>query len=261
MHAKHFFENFWPTEQKNEIFVCMPFDDSFDYKFEVFKKVGEQFGLEAKRTKEGWIANDIVHEILDGIGSAKILLFDVSPDPKTLHSNENVLYELGIADAIREPEDLLLIRKKTNKISPPKFLKNLYKKNDAKVPFDISHIRYHEYEGKLSEAWLKERISAILENQKWYKSKLVKKTAQSIDSVGFEWILNYYPTKRKEDDHFNDQILGDDPKFKLAFLRLIDLGIIWLATERNSDGGHGYAYHWTPFGREVIKYLGIEKHV
>ena len=39
MYPKHFFENYWASEQKNQLFVCMPFDDSFDEKFLKIDKV------------------------------------------------------------------------------------------------------------------------------------------------------------------------------------------------------------------------------
>src|SRR5438105_14627216 len=117
MYTKFFFENFWLSEQKNELFVCMPFNADFDKKFKVINKVAVDLGFEkARRTKEDQKANDIVHEILDGIGNSKTLLFDLSDNPK--EPNGNVLYELGIATAVREPEDMLLIREKSSSKVP-----------------------------------------------------------------------------------------------------------------------------------------------
>jgi len=34
MYPKFFFERFWVGDQRNELFVCMPFHDSFDDKLE-----------------------------------------------------------------------------------------------------------------------------------------------------------------------------------------------------------------------------------
>lgn len=39
-------------------------------------------------------------------------------------------------------------------------------------------------------------------------------------------------------------------------LRLVDLGILWFASAIHKKG-HEHAYRWTPFGREVMKHLGI----
>ncbi|MEW6617636.1 MAG: hypothetical protein AB1333_04450 [Patescibacteria group bacterium] len=221
----------------------MPFHNDFDSKFKKIETVAIKLGFnKATRTKEGWMANDIVHEILDGIGNSRTLLFDLSNDPKTSFVNGNVLYELGIADAIREPEDIFIIKEKSG----------------TQVPFDASHIRYNEYEGEFSEDWLEKKLGTIIENQKWYKSRRVETAAKSIDGRGFELILSLYPKKPVGEDHFNDQAIGNEPKNKLAILRLIDLGILWFATEKKGQN-YGWAYHWTPFGREVIKYLNIEK--
>lgn len=248
MYPKLFFENFWASEQKNSLFVCMPFDSRLDAKFNIIEKVAKELGFEnAIRVKEDWVANDITYKILDGISNSKTLLFDLSDDPKSpcefsKQTNGNVLYELGIATAIRQPEDILLIREKSKTI----------------LPFDVSGLTVNEYEEELKEDWLKEKLSRVLSNQKWYKSKRVDSAAKSIDSFGLRLIHLIYKKRPTDRDHFNDEAIPEEwrTEAKLAILRMMDLGIIWFATAKK---GTEYAYHWTPFGREVIKNLGIEK--
>lgn len=38
MYPKHFFERFWESEQKNQLFVCMPFHNNCDERFETGKE-------------------------------------------------------------------------------------------------------------------------------------------------------------------------------------------------------------------------------
>lgn len=240
MYSKSFFENFWATEQKNQLFVCMPFHDSFNGKFETIRKVAKKLGFDdAVRTKENKVANDLMHEIFDGIGNSKTLLFDLSLDPKELTANCNVIYELGVATTIREPEDMLIIKEeKTGE--------------DGKFIFDIGHIRYNKHQGELSEDWLEPLLKNAVDNQKWYRSKRVAAAAKSINMDGLLWMLEI---NLNNFDSFND---ANQPlERKLAILRLLELGIIFLNTAKN---GMESAYYLTPFGKAVATFLGIQNN-
>lgn len=245
MYAKYFFERFWTGDQKNELFVCMPFHDSFDNKFiNIISPSAKKAGFEkAERVKEDWEANVITDRIFDGIANSKMVLFDLTDDPKSpcqfsKQVNGNVLYELGIANAIREPEDILLIRESSS----------------VKLPFDISGLNINIYDGGLEIDWLSNKLHKALEDQKWYKSRRVKVAAESIDEFGFE-IMCQIGCRPPGFNHFN--IAGMPPEVRISVLRLIDLGILWFATGVD-ERGHEHAYRWTPFGREVIKHLGIK---
>jgi len=243
MYPKYFFENYWASKQKNQLFVCMPFHNNLDEKFLQIDKVARKLGFDcAKRLKEGLIANDLLQEILDGIGNSRTLLFDLSDDPKSGHANDNVIYELGVATAIREPEDILLIREKS----------------ENEIPFNINHLRCNMYSGNLDDDWLEKILKIITENQDWSKSKRIDTTAKTIDSFGYKLMIRLYGEKPIDRDHFNDEIIGKDPEVKLAILRLMDLGILRFETARDRTKKE-YAYHWTSFGKEVMKHLGIKK--
>lgn len=240
MNTRLFLENFWTTEQKNELFVCMPFDDGFDEKFEMINTVARELGfICAKRTKDNVIGNDIVFEILDGITNSKTLLFDLSVDPKLAELsiekfskiNENVLYEFGIASAVREATDVLLISQKLD-------FNRLF-------PFDISTTRINQYTGELNKVWLKERLSLTITEQALSKTKRITITAKLIDSMGLK-LINLF----SEITHFNDEQVPVEAK--LGILRLLDLGIIFF---NPGAQGKAYAYYWSDFGNDVIKYV------
>ena len=244
MYAKFFFERFWEGEQRNELFVCMPFHDSFDSKFRnIMFPSAKKAGFEkAERVKEDWEANVITDRIFDGIANSKMVLFDLTDDPKSpcqfsKQINGNVLYELGIANAMREPEDILLIREKSS----------------VKIPFDISGLNINMYKGDLEIDWLSDKLQKALEKQKWYMSKRVDAASKSIDEFAFE-IMYQIGRRPPGFNHFN--IAGMPPEVRMSMLRLIDLGILWFATGIDKKGRE-HAYRWTPFGREVIKRLGI----
>ena len=190
--------------------------------------------------KEGLAGGDLLQEILDGIGNSRTLLFDLSDDPKSNNSNHNVVYELGIATAIREPDDMLLIKNKSGN----------------KIPFNVDHLRYNEYEENLEEKWLIDKLDKIIKNQEWSKSRRIATIARAIDSSGYSLLVNIYG--RAGLDNFHDGSIGHLPEAKLAILRLMDLGILRFEVSQERLKRE-WSYYWTPFGKQVMKYLGIEK--
>jgi len=110
------------------------------------------------------------------------------------------------------------------------------------------------YEGELMIDWLLGKLKKALEKQRWYMSKRVKAAANSIDEYAFE-LMYRIGCRPPGFNHFN--IARMPHEVRLSVLRLIDLGILWFATGID-ETGREYAYRWTPFGREVIKCLGIK---
>ncbi len=247
MYTRLFFENLWESEQRNELFVCMPFD--FDKKFKKIKEIAVKTSFDnAKWTKEERGAKSLTTKILDGIANSRMLLFDLSDDPK--HQSEkclekvngNVLYELGTATAMREEEDILLIRE-GDAIDP------------KKLPFDIRELNINLYEKDLEDEWLESRLRKLLDEQDWAKSKRVEVASRLVDGEGIDLMYKFgrYPEGY---NHFGTR--GMLAEYKMSALRLIDLGIIrtqWICYEK----GFEYAYHWTPFGHAVMKHLGIKE--
>ena len=46
----------------------------------------------------------------------------------------------------------------------------------------------------------------------------------------------------------------------MSVLRLVDLGILKFAWDIWPENkGYEYAYHWTPFGYEVMKHIGLNQ--
>jgi len=245
MYAKFFFERFWGGEQRNELFVCMPFHDTFDFRFkDVILPASKEAGFDkAVRVKEDVEGNVIMTKILDGIANSKMVLIDFTDDPKSAcihsrHVNGNVLYEAGIAHAMREPSAVVMIRDQ-----------------DADTAdFDIRGLTINQPKyGGLTKGWLSTLLKTSLENYNWSESKRVKAAAESIDDIGLR--LMYDIGRRPKDwNHFNT--LNQPAEVKMAVLRLLDLGILFFAT-----GGARipteHAYHWTSFGYEVMKYLSM----
>ena len=247
MYVKFSFERIFENKQRNELFVCMPFHDSLDEKFSIIREAAKKVGFDdAIRVKENKISDVITTKIFDGIANSKMLLFDLSDDPKypcdlSKQVNGNVLYELGIANSFRDPQDIILIRnKKSNRL-----------------PFDISAMTYIEYDDEKDELSDKliSSMKELLSNQDWSKSKLVKSVIQSLNELSVSLMYRF---GRNPDGHRHFNSIDMSIEYKDTVARLVDLGILRFACK--CDGEYKeYAYHWTALGYEVMKALNIKR--
>ncbi len=244
MYPKHFFENFWEGEQINQLFTGMSFEESLNARFEVINKVAKSVGFErAYRVDIEKEAKSIPYNTLENIANSKLLIFDLSFDDRYKTVNPNVMFELGLATAIREPSDIILIGKK----------------NQEKMPFDIETLTINFFDIEINEEDLKEILENAMAKQQWYKSKRVKATAKTIDEIGLQ-LMATKGTWPKKYSHFS--LPKELPEQKIAIFRLMDLGILRFECKyRNAGIPLEYAYHWTQFGRAVMEHLGIKEMI
>jgi hypothetical protein len=107
----------------------MPFSSQFEPRWkDIFEPAIVSCDLKPYRTKERLVSDSIPIDVLEGIGSAKLLLFDISNEKKD-QPNSNVMYELGIAHAIRMPVEVIIVRDEQSESSP----------------FDIRHFRWNKF--------------------------------------------------------------------------------------------------------------------
>lgn len=135
MYPKIYLDFFRDLEDTNEVFVAMPFSDEFQPRWErIFIPAITQIKLNPYRVDVRKISDSILIDILDGIGRAKLILIDTSfqqQNDRPAGPNANVMYELGIAQSVRMPEEVIVIRDN--------------KSTDSSL-FDIVHIRYTSYD-------------------------------------------------------------------------------------------------------------------
>jgi hypothetical protein len=121
MNPNAFLRTFWRTELRPEVFVAMDFGVLYDYRFEQIIAPAVRsvslggVSLRPRRVDISKTGDSILTDILDGVAHCQLVLADVSTighDSKTGHPfrNANVLYEVGLALACRQPSEVLLIR-------------------------------------------------------------------------------------------------------------------------------------------------------
>lgn len=124
--------------EKNTCFFIMPFAEKFDIVYGTIKN-GLQDNYICKRVDEISGSIPIINKILVEILKAQFIFVDLS------ESNPNVFYELGIAHTFKDAQNIFLL-----------------KNRNSKVPFDITHLTYLEYDTnnlKYVVAQLKKAIS------------------------------------------------------------------------------------------------------
>lgn len=121
MHPNLYLRTFWRTEIRPEIFVAMSFAGPYEERFQkvICPAIEElrrgDVPLRANRVDLSKSGDSILTDIMDGIAHSEMVLADVSTighDSKTglPYRNGNVMYEIGLALACRQPSEVLVIR-------------------------------------------------------------------------------------------------------------------------------------------------------
>lgn len=132
MYPMIYFNSFRQLVTGDEVFVAMPMGDpAFNVIWtDVFEAAIFSVDLRPFRVNMPRAGDSILIDVLRGLRRARLVLVDISPDSKSGElPNANVMYELGLAHAVRLPETVVVVRR-----------------GGAKIPFDIAHIRAHDYD-------------------------------------------------------------------------------------------------------------------
>jgi hypothetical protein len=121
MHPNLFLRTFWRSAIRPQVLVAMSFAEAYRHRIEqivapaieaVTYRGGKLSTLRVDLSKTG---DSILTDIVDGIAHSAMILADVSVvgrDSKTgqPYRNGNVMYEVGLALACRQPAEVLLLR-------------------------------------------------------------------------------------------------------------------------------------------------------
>lgn len=177
MHPNAFLKSLWRTEVLDQVFVAMSFESRFAERYEnIIKPAIEAeaisgIRLRAYRVDNSKTGDSILSDIVDGIAHSRLVLADVSVIDEGRYTqtpirNGNVMYEVGVALACRNPSDVLLIRDDSKK-----FL------------FDVSTIPHMEIDFSDRDTaigLLRNSISDRLSESKLVEDARVKIAAQAL---------------------------------------------------------------------------------
>lgn len=247
MFPNAFLQTFWGMELQPTIFVAMSFSDEYRRRYEeVIKPAIEEIRfhdvpLKPYRVDLSKSGDSILSDIIDGIAHCQMFLADVSTlghDSKTGRSyrNGNVMYEVGIAVACRQPTEVLLIRDDRDS-----FL------------FDVStipHMTLDFTDEAKARAGLYTALVDRLKERKFLKDVRVRTAIASLSQE--ELIL-----LKKFADYRPPTAWGLTSAQTVNFVamagfpRLLDKHLIRLAAESKHGGA---IYQWTELGWIVAQY-------
>ena len=138
MFPSTFFGLFPPFPRDYRAFIAMSFDEKFKKRYEeviapAIRSIEiNGVTLEPFRVDLRMFSDSILTEILDGISKCRVVVADISLlgelNGKPIR-NANVMYEIGLAHAIRLPEETIILRS-----------------DDSPLLFDIANVRVLRYD-------------------------------------------------------------------------------------------------------------------
>jgi len=119
MYPASLFDLFPPFPREEKVFIAMSFDPRFDHRWRdviapaIRNVLVHGTPLEPVRVDMRRVSDSILTEILTGITNSRLIFADVTTigavDGRPVR-NGNVLYEVGIAHAVRLAEEVILFR-------------------------------------------------------------------------------------------------------------------------------------------------------
>lgn len=244
MHPRAFLDGFWRNDMAEEVFVAMAFDPAYEPRWDIFKAAIEDEPLHGRTLRAVRVdyrrtGDSILTEIANGIAHAQLILADIS----TIHRweedgkrkstrNGNVMYEVGLALACRQPVEVILIRDDNDHIvfdvSPIPVLRF----DPMDIPGSASLIRHSLIDRLMERDLAKDlRVTQVLESLSQFEINLLRSNAQ-VDLLA--WPGSSLPAA-----------------VAMALPRLLDKRVLRLAKLAANDQPDIYA--WTTLGRVIAR--------
>lgn len=246
MYPREYFDTFWRGDLRNEVFVAMSFAAEFDTVWtDSIRPAIEndtQDNPVAHRVDTSTLSGNIITEILDGIAHAKLVFVDISicnSGTWARQRNGNVMYELGLAHAIRQSSEIVAVRS-----------------DNEMINFDIVGIRIQRYDlidvstTRNQFAQLLNGSLNIIDNTRGLKIQeaIERLDADSLTLISSHAQDQYFSTEISTtmSEAINVMALGT----KNAVRNLLELKMIRCDANMSQSR---YAYHWTNFGVNVLQ--------
>lgn len=223
MHPANYFGLFPPFPRQETVFVAMSFDARFTNRWsEVIAPAIRDVqvngkNLEPVRVDARQISDSILTEILSGITNSRLILADVTTignlEDRPIR-NGNVMYEVGIAHAVRLPEEVLLFRSDSDPLL-----------------FDVANVRVNNYapdeQPDAAKSLIRKSIVGALRELDLRRNLAVARAAESLDFPSWWLLLEIKSSERIAHPEMRTmgQVVGNTSR-AAAIRHLLDLGAI-----------------------------------
>jgi len=242
MHPNAFLKTYWRLELRPQIFVAMSFSSVYDQRFaSVIKPAIENVKIDGQPLKAFRVDNSktgdsILTDILEGIAHSQMVLADVSAlgrDAVTgaAYRNGNVMYEIGLALACRQPQEVLLIRD-----DKERFL------------FDVStipHMHLNFGEPDKARYLLRDELVARLRQRDYFRDARVQLAITQLTAEELKFLELTFDYDRVT--VWGRELTGLTTWNSIATSRLLDKQVIQIAGQFDNDGKH-VAFMFTELG-------------
>lgn len=250
MHPNAYLRTFWQLELRPQIFVAMSFAEAYRTRYEqVIAPAIEDIRVDTTQLSPYRVDNSksgdsILTDIMDGVAHSRMVVADLSTlgrDSKTGESyrNGNVMYEVGIALACRQPTDVLLIRD-----------------DDDKFLFDVStvpHMRLDFVDVDRARELLRAELIARLREQTYVADARVRIAISSLSNQELKLLseLEATPPDQVRGWNVGGTVLST---VEAAVMRLLDKKLVMLGGQF-TEGYPGYQL--TQLGRVVAEHIRV----
>lgn len=259
MHPSVYYNTFLKYASSDRIFVAMPFTDDFP---QVFRRIIEPAiasgslaagaPLKSRIVNRGTAGSPDIHaEIFDGILHSRLVIADLSvqsylvTEGKTRwFANPNVAYEVGLAAAWRNPEDILLV----------------YRQHpDHTYGFDVQNLRHIPYrldDVDGSVAHLSSEIESALRQSKFFADAAFDTVARAISPTTAQFMHIEAARVFPGIQFLKPDAGGIADRREAAISELASVGaLVTRHVFPGKDGkGLGVIYQWTDLGLRLMKF-------
>jgi len=215
MYPNHYFSLFPSFPSEPTVFVAMPFDPLFDIRWgNVIKPAIESIDLKPHRVDSGRGSGPILTEILQGISACQLVFADISMIGSD--RNENVMYEVGIAHAVRQPNEVVIFRG-----------------DNKQLPFDVAGVRINQYstspesDSPTAREQVRQALEDALKERDLANSMAVQLAIRKLDETSFSLLSKASTPEGLE--HPVYKTIGQGVtviNYQLAISKLLELSLI-----------------------------------
>lgn len=252
-------------EASNEVFVAIPFTNEFNQAVNRIiapaircVTINERALTERVVNRGTAGAADIHERIYDGIMHSRLVIADMTVQAHYIgddggerwQANSNVAYEVGLAAAWRNPEDILLLHQ-----NHPKH----------QYSFDVQNLRHVSYsfdDPVTSVAQIAQEIVAALTSSKFLADQAFVKLVRSVTPMAaqlmYSEVIRCFPVVAFHKRHEMGPMVDGRTQ---ALSDLLSLGALrvrnTLRPNEGIAGGINVVYEWTELGFRIMRQLNV----
>jgi DNA-binding MarR family transcriptional regulator len=254
MHPNTYLKSFWRSEILDQVFVAMSFRECYHKRYTdiirpaIEDELIEGYSLKAYRVDNLKTVDSILTDICDGIAHSRIILADVSVIDEGRNTNlqfrnGNVMYEVGIALASRQPSEVLIIRDDSDKIL-----------------FDVStipHIQINFSNSVEAVTTLREKLHDRVKETSLLEDARLRIAAQSLTPKEFQILTDLSKLGPNRARDYSNQFDNVPIQIEAGVTRLLQKGCVRSVAVQSDTNALLFAI--TQFGQSLLE--SVERYL